>query len=198
MEREYHSFNGHLLESEEGFPLRKEKIYEALEGYTDVRFVKFESEEDKEKQRADIDVLAKAGDVEIGISEKIRNYKYFNDILIEVWSVFERHTHGWLKDSKANYLYCFYSDKLVIVDVYTLKKFCKAFFDEEAVRVMETGFKQLIKERKTSGSIWLKGEKMTLIIGVNKTYHTVSVGVPEEFLVKNGVIIEKIDLKGIC
>lgn len=198
MKQEYHPFNERLFESEVGFPLRKEYVYEP-EGYTNVKFIKFEeSEENKSLQRADIDVIAMAGDVEVKISEKIRKREYSNDILVEVWSGFERHVPGWLKHSEADVMYCFYKDKLAIVDVPTLKKFCRNFFDRETVAALETAFKGVIRAEKTKGETYLKGYKMTLIIGVNKTYHTVSVGIPEELLVKNGVIIEKIDLKGIC
>ena len=101
---ETHDFKEDLIYSELNFEERK-KIYESKFSFRNVRFVKYDTEENKELQHHDVDVTAEDVQAnEYKISEKIRKYDYQGDILVEVWSGFEDRIKGWLSNSVADYL----------------------------------------------------------------------------------------------
>ena len=121
-------FENDLKYSIEDFETRK-KFYIKI-GYENPVFVDFDTSEGKELQLGDIDVTAAQNGKNVGISEKIRRFKYRGDILIEMWSVFEKNVPGWLKNSKADTLANFFYDKIIMIDVPSLKDFLHKFAKE--------------------------------------------------------------------
>lgn len=193
-----HNFDEDLKYSELGFDERKKTAYEEGFGFKNVSFVNFNTEEGKELQRHDVDVLADdVLDNHYKISEKIRKYKYPGDILVEVWSGFEEKIKGWLSDSIADYLTLFYDDKALCVDSKQLKRFCKEFFTKEVVGITNKEFSSLITEDRRGKSCTINGVKLFLTAAKNKRkngtiYHTMSVCFPENYLRKKGVKIIEI------
>lgn len=182
-------FEDDLKYSINGFEERK-KFYNSI-GITEVEFVDFDTEEDKALQRHDIDVVGreKSGDC-IGISEKIRNRKYSGDILIEVFSIYEKNIFGWMKDTKAKYLACFFSDRTIVLDVKTLKEYLHNFVVEN--RNFTPSVKKTADRLISSGKQFGKLDNFNDIfvaIADNKTYHTVSVVIKTEQFKNNGVKI---------
>lgn len=194
---ETHDFNSDLMYSELNFEERK-KIYESKFGFRNVKFVDYNTEENKKLQHKDVDVTAE--DVqsnEYKISEKIRKYDYRGDILVEVWSGFEDKIKGWLSNSAADYLTLFYNDKALCVNAQELKLFCKQFFTRPVVNAVNNEFSYLIEHDKKGKSMNIDGTKVFLTAAKNKrpngtVYHTMSVCFPEKYLVKKGVKIIEI------
>lgn len=182
-----HDFNERLEYSELDFDTRK-KIYEDRFSLRNVRFVNFDTDENKSLQRHDIDVMAE--DV-LGnpykISEKIRERKYYGDILIEVYSNFKQRVKGWIPDSEADYLCLFYEDKYLSIKVSTLKAFCKAFFTKEVMSALNKEFEALISTRQKSKKLYIGGTYVMLSVAYNRNYETVNVCIKESFLRKHGV-----------
>lgn len=182
-------FEEDLKYSIDGFDGRK-KFYNSI-GITEVEFVNFDTEEDKALQRHDIDVVGRenGGDC-IGISEKIRNRKYSGDILIEVFSIYEKNIFGWMKDTKAKYLVCFFLDRIIVLDVKTLKEYLHKFVVER--RDFTPSVKKTADRLISSGKQFGKLDNFNDIfvaIADNKTYHTVSVVIKTEQFKNNGVKI---------
>ena len=194
---ETHDFKEDLIYSELNFEERK-KIYESKFSFRNVRFVKYDTEENKELQHHDVDVTAEDVQAnEYKISEKIRKYDYKGDILVEVWSGFEDKIKGWLSNSVADYLTLFYNDKALCVNAQELKQFCKRFFTLPVVNAINNEFSYLIKNDKKGKKFSIGGTMVFLTAAKNKrpngtVYHTMSVCFPEKYLSKNGVKIIEI------
>ena len=192
-----YEFRERLNISEADFSTRI-PVYEKVEFYSPI-FIDYEASEDnKALQKGDVDVSAIKDGNTTYISEKIRlDREYTGDILVEVYSVFETLTPGWLKNSIANWLFCFFKDKAVCVNEHELKQFCRTFFTRENIEYLKTVFAEMIKEGKKGKLITLNGVKMfacnTSTKSKGGTYHTVSVCVPSSLLVKNNVHLEIID-----
>ena len=173
-------FEDDLKYSIKGFEERK-KFYNSI-GITDVNFVEFVTDEDKALQRHDIDVVGRenGGDC-IGISEKIRDRKYSGDILIEVFSIYEK---------IAKYLACFFLDKTIVLDVKTLKEYLHNFVVErrDFVPSVKKTADRLISAGKQFGKLD-NFDGIFVAIANNKTYHTVSVVIKTEQFKNNGVKI---------
>lgn len=181
-------FEDDLKYSINGFEKRK-KFYNSI-GIIEVEFVDFGTEEEKSLQRHDIDVIGLEKDDRIGISEKIRNRKYSGDILIEVFSIYEKNVFGWMKDTKAKYLACFFSDRTIMLDVKTLKEYLHNFVVEHrdfTSSVRKTA-DRLISAGKQFGRLDNFND-IFVAIADNKTYHTVSVVIKTEQFKNNGVKI---------
>ena len=181
-------FENDLKYSVDDFEARK-SFYDKL-GIKEAEFVEYETAEEKELQRSDIDVIGKFRDRKIGISEKVRRFDYRGDILVEIYSIFEEGVPGWLKNSKADLLACFFNDKMLMVNVAMLKTFMHEFAKEHKnflPSIIETAT-EMIKEGKIFGK--LKNFKNIFVaVAENETYHTVSVIFKTDFLIKNGVKI---------
>lgn len=184
-------FEEDLKYSIDGFEDRK-KFYNSI-GITEVEFVNFDTEEDKALQRHDIDVVGRenGGDC-IGISEKIRNRNYSGDILIEVFSIYEKNIFGWMKDTKAKCLVCFFLDKTIVLDVKTLKEYLHKFVVENRnfVPSVKSTANRLISVGKQFGKLDNFND-IFVAVADNKTYHTVSVVIKTEQLKNNGVMINE-------
>lgn len=192
-----HDFKKDLTYSELNFEERK-GIYEEKFSFRNIKFVAYDTEENKKLQHHDVDVTAE--DVQgkkYKISEKIRKYKYPGDVLVEVWSGFEDKIKGWLSDSVADYLTLFYDDRALCVNAQELKQFCKKFFTRPVVNTINKEFAYLIEQDKKGKSSIINGVKVFLTAAKNKrengtVYHTMSVCFPEKYLIKQGVKIIEI------
>lgn len=161
-----HDFPKYLAESEEGFDLRKQ-IYEKELHYKNSRFINFDTKENQNKQRHDVDFECEDEytNETIRASEKIRKYQYFGDILVEVYSSIEDRYKGWLSESISKDLMLWFVDKLVVVNAQELKQFCKKTFTKEFTNALISEWKKMIENDKTIKEYFLKdGTKTTLIV----------------------------------
>ncbi len=110
-----HDFRNLLKKSEEGFNLRC-LYYEQL-GCHDFKFAKWGEGDGTELQRGDVDFTCMQGgnkDKVYKCSEKIRDGKFYGDVLIEIWSKYESRTRGWLNDSIADIIYMWWPDGTIV------------------------------------------------------------------------------------
>lgn len=190
------NFENDLKFSFEDFDERK-KFYHSI-GLQDVKFVGYDTDEDKSAQKCDIDVRTTFFGEEVGISEKIRRRTYSGDILIEVYSIFEKGVSGWLKESKADILACFFIDKIVFVKVGTLKDYLHRFADEhkDFIKSIWSTACEMVENSKIYER--LDGfENIYVTVAKNKGYHTVSIIVKTKDLIDNGVEIEEFEQKSV-
>lgn len=183
-------FENDLKYSVDDFEVRK-KFYDSV-GIKDAEFVEYNTDEEKELQRSDIDVMGTFKGRTVGISEKVRRFNYRNDILVEMWSIFEDNVPGWLKNSKAEMLACFFNDKIVMIHVPSLKEFLHTFAKEHKDFVPSV--KETANEMIKNGKIFGKLENFKDIfvaVADNDTYHTVSVIFKTKDLEKNGVKLKE-------
>lgn len=185
-------FNEDLEYSIENFNERK-KIYKKM-GIENLKFVDFNTEEEKALQRQDIDVIGTEiyDKKQVGISEKIRRRPYRYDILVEMYSIFEKNIPGWLKDSSADLLACFFTDKTIAVNVKTLKTYMHEFLkkNKNFVNLVKSIATEMIESGKKFSKI--KGyDGICVAIADNGTYHTVSLVIKTDTLKNNGVIINE-------
>ena len=121
-------FNKLLDKSEEGFDLRCK--YYASKGGSDFKYARWGEDNGTELQRKDIDFTCVFNGKERSCSEKVRNGKYYGDVLIEVWSKFEEGTRGWLNDSEADLIFLWWPDGTVVT---ASSKGLKAFYTNHIV-----------------------------------------------------------------
>lgn len=107
-----YNFSKLLSKSEEGFSLRCR--YYAQNGCSDFKFAEWEDSEGNGLQRKDIDFTCDTKKGKVSCSEKIRTGKYYGDVLIEVWSKYEKKTYGWLNDSEADVIFMWWPDGTVL------------------------------------------------------------------------------------
>lgn len=107
-----HDFKGYLEKSEEGFNLRCE--YYSENGCSDLKFAKWGVGNGTELQLMDIDFTCTIGGKPYTCSEKIRDGKYYGDVLVEVWSRYEDGTPGWLYNSEANIIFMWWPDGTIL------------------------------------------------------------------------------------
>lgn len=170
----------------------REKFYKGL-GLKNIRFV----DDDMSLQKHDIDVVANHGDKTVYISEKIRmEMLYPKDILIEIYSSFQSKTPGWLKDSTADSLFCFYRDKVVAVNVESLKNALHLFNDTHPgfLKSIKRTAERLIEEKKSFGKLENTGKVDISVINAynnndGSKYNTISIAIKANDLEKYGAKI---------
>lgn len=183
-------FENDVKYSVEDFETRK-KFYNRI-GIKDAKFVEFNTDDEKELQRSDIDVIGTFKGKEVGVSEKVRRFNYKNDVLVEMWSIFEDNVPGWLKKSKAEILSCFFNDKIVVIDVPSLKEFLHKFAKEnkDFVKSVKSTAEKMIENGKTFAKLE-NFKDIFVTVADNDRYHTVSAIFKTKDLERNGVKLKE-------
>ena len=174
-----------LEREHQGFE-RNNRFYADILKASAIKRIGYETAEEKELQRSDIDLVAIINGTQVSISEKDRDVDY-NDILIEFYSIYPA-VRGWMDNSRAQYLAyfmpsrVFWINKLQLVD----------FYNRELRKLpVEKYFDKLIETHKTIISdtfeILAKSEKIHFIAAPNSDYVTMSICVSLNLLKRAGV-----------
>ena len=107
-----HNFDKLLEKSEEGFDIRCK--YYKDNGLEDLRFAEWNVGNGTVLQRGDVDFTCVSKGRHLSCSEKIRYGKYYGDVLIEMWSMYEDRKRGWLEDSIADIIFMWWPDGTVL------------------------------------------------------------------------------------
>ena len=107
-----HNFDKLLEKSEEGFDIRCK--YYKDNGLEDLRFAEWNVGNGTVLQRGDVDFTCVLKGRNLSCSEKIRYGKYYGDVLIEMWSMYEDRKRGWLEDSIADIIFMWWPDGTVL------------------------------------------------------------------------------------
>ena len=174
-----------LEREHQGFE-RNNRFYTDTLHASELKRIGFETTEEKELQRSDIDLVAIINGTQVSISEKDRDVDY-NDILIEFYSIYPT-VRGWMDNSKAQYLAyfmpkrVFWINKLKLVDFYNL---------ELRKLPVESYFNDLIKTNRIRSSATIeilgKNEYLNFIAAPNSDYVTMSISISLNLLKRAGV-----------
>jgi len=174
-----------LEREHQGFE-RNNRFYADILKASAIKRIGYETAEEKELQRSDIDLVAIINGTQVSISEKDRDVDY-NDILIEFYSIYPT-VRGWMDNSKAQYLAyfmpkrVFWINKLKLVDFYNL---------ELRKLPVESYFNDLIKTNRIRSSATIeilgKNEYLNFIAAPNSDYVTMSISISLNLLKRAGV-----------
>lgn len=171
-----HDFKDSLKVEQSQFE-RQDNFYRHLFGHEPNRL---DYDKYPEAQREDIDltITNKAGKVKT-ISEKYRPYDY-NDILLEVFSVFPN-KKGWAMDSHADILAYWFPSRLFLLDMVQIKTMFTKNSISKKVHLID-GSAERVK-------IEINGSEYNplLIRARNKTYSSLSLVLSFEDLYKLGI-----------
>lgn len=165
-------------------------------GVKEIHRIGFDTEQDKQLQREDIDlILLNKNDEKIAVSEKFRKNNY-NDIYFELYSKFPD-VIGWSQFSTADYTACFFKDYVVIYKTEETKKVLQLILNEHN---LDSHFAEMINNHlKESSSITIKEDKfkIRLIQAYNKMqgkeWYTMGVAIPFEVFEQLKVKLWKYD-----
>ena len=174
-----------LEREHQGFE-RNNRFYTDTLHASELKRIGFETTEEKELQRSDIDLVAIINGTQVSISEKDRDVDY-NDILIEFYSIYPT-VRGWMDNSRAQYLAyfmpkrVFWINKLQLVD----------FYNRELRKLpVESYFNDLIKTNRIRSSATIeilgKNEYLNFIAAPNSDYVTMSISISLNLLKRAGV-----------
>jgi len=180
-----HDINDSLEREVQGQP-RNDRFYSEVLNATNINRIGYESPEERELQRQDIDLIATIGGTEISISEKDRDVDY-NDLLIEFYSVYPT-TRGWMDNSEAQMMAYFLPTRVIWINKLQLID----FYNNELRNLPVDGyFNELRRTHRTrsSASIEILGrnEHIDFIAAYNPDYITMSIAVSFDLLRRAGV-----------
>jgi hypothetical protein len=182
-----HNIEQSLEREVQGQP-RSERFYSEVLNATSIRRIGYETPEEIELQRQDIDLFATIDGVEISISEKDRD-RDFDDLLIEFYSVYPD-SRGWMDNSEAQMMAYYTPTKVIWVNKHQLVEFYNNHLRGLPV---ERYFNELIRTRSTrsNGTFNILGqnENINFIAAFNRTYVTMSIAVSFDLLRRAGVDI---------
>ncbi|MHB9143111.1 MAG: hypothetical protein ACYC25_14670 [Paludibacter sp.] len=180
-----HNIKQSLEREVQGQP-RSERFYSEVLNATSIRRIGYETPEEIELQRQDIDLFATIDGEEISISEKDRD-RDFDDLLIEFYSVYPD-SRGWMDNSEAQMMAYYTPTKVIWVNKHQLVEFYNNHLRDLPV---ESHFDKLYKTGGTFSQGYLKilgkDEKISFIAAPNPGYVTMSIAVSFDLLRRAGV-----------
>ncbi len=165
---------------------RSDRFYKEILYASKIERIPYDTDENKELQRCDIDVYITTGGEKISVSEKDRN-RDFNDLLIEFYSIYPD-IPGWMENSKAQMLAYFFPERVIWLNKLQLVEFYHQHLKKLPVI---PHFENLKDNNKTISSHYYeisgKMEKVSFIAAYNQEYITMSISVSFDLLKRAGV-----------
>jgi len=176
------------LEREHRGQSRSNRFYSEVLHATSIRRIGYETPEEIELQRQDIDLFVTIDGEEISISEKDRD-RDFDDLLIEFYSVYPD-SRGWMDNSEAQMMAYYTPTKVIWVNKHQLVEFYNNHLKGLPV---EKHFSELRRTHSTrtnrTFNILGQNENVEFIAAYNRTYVTMSIAVSFDLLRRAGVDI---------
>lgn len=157
-------------------------------GAKDIVRYNSDSEEDMMFQRQDIDLSFELNGRRLMVSEKFRDHDY-GDLYLECYSKYPG-TMGWMHQSKADFLACFFPERVIWLNK---KKLADFFLTKLWPAMPGAWFAKINRElhgrsgqQKQKLDFLGKQRELTVIQAFNRSgkdqWHTIGVGVPFEML----------------
>lgn len=147
-----------------------------------------DSEEDMQFQRQDIDLSFELNGRRVMVSEKFRSHDY-GDLYLECYSKYPD-TPGWMHHSKADFLACFFPERVIWLNK---KKLSEFFLSRLWPAIPGAFFAKINRElhgrsgqQKQQLDFLGKSREITVIQAFNRSgkdqWHTIGIGLPFEML----------------
>jgi len=167
---------------------RADRFYTEKLGVKNIVRYNSDSEEDMVYQRQDIDLSFELNGRRLMVSEKFRDHDY-GDLYLECYSKYPG-TMGWMHQSKADFLACFFPERVIWLN----KKRLVDFFLTKLWPAMPGAWFAKINlelhsrsgQQKQKLDFLGKQRELTIIQAFNRSgkdqWHTIGVGIPFEML----------------